>query len=175
MARYGIYSHRLADRWLCGGASNTGGAVLTQFFSRERIAALEARLAPEQPTHLNYYPLAAVGERFPHANGSLEPRMEPRPQDDARFLQGLLEGIAAIEKEGYCRLKEFGAPPLNQVFTVGGGSRNEPWRRIRERILDIPIRKGFADAAYGTALIALSTLQRKPLFDADWPGRGRRD
>jgi sugar (pentulose or hexulose) kinase len=27
-ARYGIYSHRLGDLWLTGGASNTGGAVL---------------------------------------------------------------------------------------------------------------------------------------------------
>jgi D-ribulokinase len=26
--RYGVYSHRLDDNWLVGGASNTGGAVL---------------------------------------------------------------------------------------------------------------------------------------------------
>jgi sugar (pentulose or hexulose) kinase len=30
-ARYGIYSHRLGDLWLTGGASNTGGAVLRHF------------------------------------------------------------------------------------------------------------------------------------------------
>ena len=166
--RYGIYSHRLADRWLCGGASNSGGAVLLQFFSREQLAELEARLIPTVATNLDYYPLPSVGERFPHATGSLEPRMEPRPADDARFLQGLFEGIAAIEKAGYSRLQEFGAPPLKRVFTVGGGARNQAWRLIRERVLGIPVGQGFADAAYGTALVALATVKQQPLFGPDW-------
>jgi len=166
-AKFGIYSHRVGDLWLCGGASNSGGAALLQFFTRDELAELESRLIPEQDTHLNYYPLPGRGERFPHANPSLEPIMEPRPRDDARFLQGLLEGIAAIEKTGYSRLQEFGAPPLKRVITVGGGSHNEPWRRIRERMLGVPVSKGTADAAYGAALIAWSTLQQQPLFRSD--------
>ena len=90
--------------------------------------------------------------------------MDPRPPDDARFLQGLLEGIARIEKSGYSRLQELGAPAIKRVISVGGGSRNEPWRRIRERVLGVPISRGIADAAYGAALIALSSVQRMPLF-----------
>jgi D-ribulokinase len=172
VARFGVYSHRLADLWLCGGASNSGGAVLLQFFSREQITELEARLTPETATNLNYYPLPSIGERFPHMNAAFEPLMEPRPEDDARFLQGLLEGIAAIEKAGYSRLQEFGAPPLKRIFTVGGGAQNRSWRLIRERVLHIPIRQGLADAAYGTSLIALSTLKQKPLFASDWSSRG---
>ena len=31
-SQYGIYSHRLGNLWLTGGASNTGGAVLKHFF-----------------------------------------------------------------------------------------------------------------------------------------------
>jgi sugar (pentulose or hexulose) kinase len=31
-SNYGIYSHRLGNLWLTGGASNTGGAVLKSFF-----------------------------------------------------------------------------------------------------------------------------------------------
>jgi sugar (pentulose or hexulose) kinase len=167
VAKYGIYSHRLADRWLCGGASNSGGAVLLQFFSRERIAELETQLNPTVATNLNYYPLPSVGERFPHAIGSLGPCMEPRPPDDARFLQGLFEGIAAIEKTGYSRLQEFGAPALKRVFTVGGGARNQAWRLIRERVLGVSVRQGFADAAYGTALLALASVKQQPLFASD--------
>ena len=34
---YGLYSHRIGDLWLAGGASNTGGAVLAQFFTAEEI------------------------------------------------------------------------------------------------------------------------------------------
>jgi sugar (pentulose or hexulose) kinase len=167
VAKFGIYSHRLGDFWLCGGASNSGGAALLKFFSREQLTELEARLLPDQAMNLGYYPLPGVGERFPHADSSFESVTEPRPQDDARFLQGLLEGIASIEKAGYARLHEFGAPPLKQVISVGGGSHNEPWRRIRERMLGIPVSKGSADAGYGAALIALSMLEEKPLFSLD--------
>jgi D-ribulokinase len=168
VARYGIYSHRLADRWLCGGASNSGGAVLLRFFSIRQIAELEARLIPQVATNLDYYPLPGVGERFPHAIGTLEPRMEPRPPDDAKFLQGLLEGIAAIEKTGYSRLQEFGAPPLKRVLTVGGGARNQAWQLMRERVLGVSVNQGFADAAYGSALIAVAAVEHRSLFDPDW-------
>jgi sugar (pentulose or hexulose) kinase len=168
VARFGIYSHRLGNLWLCGGASNSGGAVLLKFFSREQLTDLEAKLVPERDTNLRYYPLPGVGERFPHANSRQEPLMEPRPNDDALFLQGLLEGIASIERTGYARLQEFGAPALTRVLTIGGGAQNEPWRRIRERVLGVPVRKGFAQAAYGAALIALSGLEQRTLFASDW-------
>jgi D-ribulokinase len=164
VARFGVYSHRLGDLWLCGGASNSGGAVLLQFFSREQLSALEGRLIPDDATHLDYYPLPRAGERFPCADALLQPRMEPRPENEARFLQGLLEGIGSIEKAGYCRLQEFGAPALKRVFTVGGGARNQAWRLIRQRILAVPVGTGLADAAFGTALIALRSLKQEPLF-----------
>jgi sugar (pentulose or hexulose) kinase len=166
VAKFGIYSHRLGDLWLCGGASNSGGAVLLKFFSQEQLVELEARLLPERDTHSGYYPLPVIGERFPHANPDLKPLMEPRPRDDARFLQGLLEGIASIERTGYSRLQEFGAPALKRVLTVGGGSRNEAWRRIRERVLQVPVERGFGEAAYGAALIALNTLRGRGMFRA---------
>ena len=37
---YGIYSHRIGDQWLAGGASNSGGGVLRKYFSSEDIARL---------------------------------------------------------------------------------------------------------------------------------------
>ncbi|RWC90946.1 MAG: carbohydrate kinase, partial [Mesorhizobium sp.] len=38
--RFGIYSHRLGDTWLAGGASNSGGKVLAQHFPLARIIEL---------------------------------------------------------------------------------------------------------------------------------------
>lgn len=46
---------------------------------------------------------------------NLQPRMQPRPADDALFLQGLLEGIATIEARMYALLADMGASPLRQV------------------------------------------------------------
>ncbi len=97
----GVYSHRLGDRWLAGGASNTGGGALLAYFSAERMAALTPKLDPARPTGLDYYPLPKPGERFPISDPQLAPRVTPRPADDAQFFQGLLEGIAAVEGLAY--------------------------------------------------------------------------
>ena len=132
---FGIYSHRIGSTWLAGGASNTGGKVIEQFFPRDRLAALSAGLNPERPTGLNYYPLPKPGERFPINDPKLPPRLEPRPKDDTTFLQAILEGVAEVEALAYRKLAELGAPPLRSVRTVGGGAANSAWTKIRERKL----------------------------------------
>lgn len=152
---FGIYSHRIGDMWLAGGASNSGGAVLAAFFPPDRMAALEPLLEPQVPTGLDYYPLLAPGERFPVSDPLHAPRMLPRPAEDHVFLQGLLEGIAAIEALGYARLSELGATPLRSVRTVGGGAVNRAWTLIRQRLLGVPFaRAEELQAAVGAAKLA---------------------
>ena len=156
---YGIYSHRIGNLWLAGGASNTGGAVLTKFFTAEQLSDISRRIDPSVRTGLDFYPLPARGERFPINDPALEPRMMPRPDDDAVFLQALFEGIADIEALGYRRLAQLGGPPLSGVATVGGGAANEIWRRIRAASLGVPVRSSASnEAAVGVARLALRTL-----------------
>lgn len=73
-ARYGVYSHRLDDKWLVGGASNTGGAILRQLFSDEQLERLSREINPTVASTLDYYPLKSSGERFPIADPNLAPR-----------------------------------------------------------------------------------------------------
>lgn len=154
---YGIYSHRIAGAWLAGGASNTGGKALLVHFDPDRLAALSARIDPETDSGLDYYPLPGPGERFPIADPDLRPRVTPRPADDAGFLKGLLEGIAAIEALAYRRLADLGGPALASVRTVGGGAANPAWTRIRERRLGVPMRTvASSEAAAGAARLALA-------------------
>jgi sugar (pentulose or hexulose) kinase len=156
---YGVYSHRLGDLWLAGGASNSGGAVLRQYFDEARLEVLSARIDPRQDSGLDYYPLPAPGERFPVADPALVPRLAPRPEDDARFLHGLLEGMARIELEGYRRLHELGAPWPARVLSMGGGARNPVWTALRARLLGVPV-ESCPDAipACGAARLALKGL-----------------
>jgi sugar (pentulose or hexulose) kinase len=156
---YGIYSHRIGDLWLAGGASNTGGAVLAQFFRAEEIRETSRRIDPGTVTGLDYYPLPARGERFPINDPAFEPRMTPRPDDDAVFLQALFEGIADIEVRGYRRLAELGGPQPTAVTTVGGGAGNEVWIRIRAAALGVPVlTSGSDEAAVGVARLALRAI-----------------
>jgi sugar (pentulose or hexulose) kinase len=158
---YGIYSHRLGDLWLPGGASNAGGAALLAHFSVARMAELTPLLRPDEPTGLDYYPLPATGERFPVCDPTRAPRMTPRPPDDARFFQGLLEGLAAIEAEGYERLAALGAPRVVTVRSVGGGAANAAWSRIRARRLGVPLLEpAHTEAAFGAARLAANALRR---------------
>lgn len=73
-ARFGVYSHRLDDKWLVGGASNTGGAVLRQIFTDEQLEKLSEQINPMEASPLDYYPLQTVGERFPVADPNMAPR-----------------------------------------------------------------------------------------------------
>jgi D-ribulokinase len=153
---YGVYSHRILGRWLAGGASNSGGAVLLAHFSPDEIEALGPQLDPEADTGLDYYPLNRKGERFPVADPEWEPRMAPRPESRAKFLQAILEGIAGVEALGYKRLAKLGAPALASVRTVGGGAKNPVWTRIRARKLRVPVLEPVSgEAAYGAGLLAM--------------------
>jgi xylulokinase len=155
-ARYGIYSHRLGDSWLVGGASNTGGAVLRHFFSDAQLENLSARIDSERESQLDYYPLLKSGDRFPINDPNLPPQLEPRPADPVEFLHGLLESITRIEARGYQLLQQLGATPLTCVYTAGGGAKNITWTTMRKRHLKIPIQPPIhTAAAYGTALLAM--------------------
>jgi sugar (pentulose or hexulose) kinase len=155
-SEHGIYSHRCGDMWLAGGASNCGGIVLERIFGRERLATLTAQLEPEQSTGFDYYPLPAPGERFPVNDPTLAPRLEPRPQDDVRYLQGLLESLARIEAQGYQVLEELGATPVSEVLTAGGGAGNAAWTQIRSQALGVTaLAAAHTEAAYGAARLAM--------------------
>jgi sugar (pentulose or hexulose) kinase len=154
-SEYGVYSHRLHDLWLVGGASNSGGAVLRQHFSDAEIRALTPQLRPGQPTQLHYYPLPKPGERFPHNDPNLAPQLMPQPQDRAQFLQGIFEGIAQIEADAYARLAELGADPVQRIFSSGGGAQNPAWTEIRQRLLNKPLLPARRrEAACGVARLA---------------------
>lgn len=154
--RYGIYSHRLGDLWLVGGASNTGGAVLRQFFTDAELQQYSQQIPTDRESQLVYYPLLKPGERFPINDSALPPRLEPRPNDPVEFLHGLLESIARIETRGYELLQELGASVLTNVHTAGGGANNARWRQIRSRHLKVPVTASAqTEAAYGTALLAM--------------------
>jgi sugar (pentulose or hexulose) kinase len=158
---HGVYSHWFGTRWLAGGASNAGGAVLRQFFDDRQLAALSEAIDPNIASPLDYLPLPKPGERFPVNDPQLSPRLTPRSADDAEFLHGLLESLARIEARGYALLAERGASPLHRVETAGGGAKNKAWTRIRERLLGVPVACAVhTQAAYGAALLARDGVRR---------------
>jgi sugar (pentulose or hexulose) kinase len=159
---FGVYSHRVGKFWLLGGASNSGGNVVRALIGDHKLEELTGRIDPERPLGLNYYPLLRPGERFPVNDPEHQPRLDPRPIDEAQFFQAILEGMTEIERLGYRRLEELGAKPLKTLRTVGGGARNAGWTAMRSRELGVKMLPAKSlEAAVGTASLVIAALEQE--------------
>ena len=152
----GITSHRIKGDWICGGASNAGCGILSKFFSDLEIKELSRQINPSKNTSLNLLPLNSKGERFPVNNPNLEPILGPRPVSDSLYLHALFEGLAKIELKGWEKLSELTGSLPKKIITLGGGSKNPQWRKIREKIINIPIVSCKKTTSFGTALLAIN-------------------
>ncbi len=179
----GVYSHRFPlfgqsestqndsdEAWLVGGASNVGCGILRkENFSNDELDILSQEIDVTKDTQLMYYPLTKRGERFPIADGEKEPLLTPKPESRAEYLKAILQGISLVEKQAFQVLGDLGADPQypDVVWTCGGGSRNEAWIKMRQRILDsgrydeaigVKVMKANnVEASFGAAVLAAST------------------
>ncbi len=157
----GITNHLIGEKWLCGGSSNTGCAVLKKIFDDEQIQELSTQIDPKKSSGISFLPLAFTGERFPTNDPLLEAKVEPRPISDALYLHALLEGITNIELKGWNRLNELGVNLPKRIITIGGGAKNPQWKRIRERMLNTKIITCNNPPAKGVAKIAMKAILDK--------------
>jgi len=170
-AEYGIYSHKLGDHWLVGGASNSGGAVILNYYSIEEITVLESKLTKpileefiKMTPESEYYPLLKPGERFPIADPELMPNVPKIPSSPfsdistsnkalnqhIQFYLKLLKGISNIEGLGYKKLASLSRLEPKRLFTVGGGIKNESWMQIRRNSINTQEERAVSvHAAYG--------------------------
>ena len=147
---FGVYSHRLKHNWLVGGASNSGGAVLTKAYSILEIKALinaikTSKLTLPEAEQSAYYPLTKAGERFPIADSDLAPTMPIKPTkkiniqapsiEHQRYFLSLIHGLIHIEQLAYEKLRALGCPPIRQIYAVGGGVQNTLWQSLRAECL----------------------------------------
>ncbi len=155
--KQGITNHRVNGNWICGGASNAGCGILSQFFSDLEIKELSRQINPSKNTSLNLLPLNSKGERFPVNDSNLKPILGPRPVSDSLYLHALFEGLAKIELKGWEKLGELTGSLPKKIITIGGGSKNPQWRKIRENIINIPIVSCKKTTSFGTALLAMNS------------------
>ena len=155
--KQGITIHRVKDNWICGGASNAGCGILSKYFSDLEIKELSRQINPSKNTFLDLLPLNSEGERFPVNNSNLKPILGPRPVSDSLYLHALFEGLAKIEMKGWEELSKLTGSLPKKIITIGGGSKNPQWRKIREKIINIPIVSCNQTTSFGTALLAINS------------------
>ncbi len=159
--QYGIYSQPLGSKWLVGGASNCGLAILKQFFSEKQIRTYSQMLDFSKATGLHYYPLIGKGERFPLSDPDCVPLLTPRPKDNLVFFQAILESLTRVEQQCYAKLQEYGCR-AERIFTMGGGTNNRLWMQYRQQQLQSTvIVPKQTEAACGVAILAASSMGDK--------------
>jgi xylulokinase len=153
--------------WLVGGASNVGCAVLRQEkFSNQELMELSNDMNVMTDSEFSYYPLTKQGERFPIADGSKEPILEPKPKSRQEYLKAILQGISKVERMGYDTLGNLGAnPPFPTVImTTGGGSKNEKWLQMRQRLLMQPCQDSSRTSSSRSSDSTTETVVGEPSF-----------
>jgi len=154
-AKLGLYSHKLKDDWLVGGASNAGGQILLTYYTVEQLSFLNQKISQEdiaaflKSNPIDYYPLSSVGERFPIADSLLQPKLPHVPnckkddiyfsetclQSHKQFLLKLLYGLTLIEQLSYQKLEEITHTEIKNIYTVGGGIKSPVWMLLRQTIM----------------------------------------
>jgi D-ribulokinase len=157
-----VYSHRSPDgRWLPGGASNTGAAVLAQRFPDKDLDALSALAAQREPVSITAYPSVSRGERFPFLAPDAEGFVLGEVANDIDLFAALLQGVSFIERLCFDYLELLGAPIDGDVSLSGGGARNRHWRQLRADVLSRSVRlPENTEPAFGMAVLAASAGHR---------------
>jgi sugar (pentulose or hexulose) kinase len=157
-----VYSHRSPDgKWLPGGASNVGAAILAQRFSGKDFDALSALAAQREPVSIIAYPLVSRGERFPFVAPDAEGFVLGEVANDIDLFAALLQGVSFIERLCFDYLELLGAPIDGDVSLTGGGARNRHWSQLRAEVLRRPVRlPENSEPAFGMAVLAASAGRR---------------
>jgi sugar (pentulose or hexulose) kinase len=164
----GVYSHRHPDGWwLPGGASNTGAGLLAARFPKDELADLDRRAGEHGPASSACYPLTRAGERFPFVAEDAQGLWTAPAAGQVDEYRAVLEGVAFVERLGYERLAQLGAPLDGPLRSAGGGSGSDVWTAIRATVLGVPItRPASANTSFGACVLAAAGTLHPSLAEA---------
>jgi len=143
--------------WIPGGASNTGGKCLNDYFPGYSLAELDQGIIPDKPGDLYIYPLTGRGERFPFVNKEARGFIHGDVESIEELYQGFLEGVGYIERVAYDLMEDLGAIVGPDIYVTGGAVKSRPWLQIRANILNKRLLQPVvSESAMGAAITAAS-------------------
>ena len=155
-----VYSHRgPGGRWLPGGASSTGAAVIARDFAGRDLAALTAAAAMHEPAGAIAYPLVSTGERFPFVAPGARGFMLGGDGSEVDRFAAVLQGVAFIERLCFEYLDLLGISTGGDLVFSGGAAANAYWCQLRADILARPVTVARnAEPALGAAILAAAAF-----------------
>ena len=156
----GMYCHRHpAGPWVPGAASNTGPGSLHAEGNALASRDLDRKAAEYLPSPHLCYMLSGKGERFPFVNSMAETFFEGEPASSAESYAAQLQSLAFVERWGYERLREHGAPEGDVVYSTGSAAVSPVLSQLRADVLGVPVtRCKYPTSAFGAAIITASSV-----------------
>ncbi len=154
-----VYSHRGAQQtWLPGGASSSGAGAIARMLPGADVEALTRQAVNRRPSAV-VYPLSSErGERFPCRAPDLTSFVLGAVEDEVDVFQGVLIGVACVERLCFDYLDLLGAPLGGRYTLTGGAAGNRYWSQLRATLLGrsvrVPDRSG---SAWGMAMLAATS------------------
>ena len=85
---------------------------------------------------------------------------QPQPESDAEIVRSIFESLAARYKEVFAMLQELAPWPIEKLYVIGGGARNQLLNRLTEQALGIPVIAGPTEAtAMGNLRVQASVVK----------------
>lgn len=160
-----IYCHKLpGGLWLPGAASNTGAEWINRWWPEGYPAEADLAVAGRLPNPVVAYPLVRRGERFPFLCEQAEGFCVPEAAEPLDRHAAFLQGAAFVERMGYEVLDAVAGVAGGEVFSTGGGSRNDLWMQCRADATGrVMHRPACPESAFGAAVLAAGgTIHRGP-------------
>ena len=157
-----VYCHILPGKrriYLPGGASSIGAECLQAYFPNINFKSYDSKALEYFPTKALIYPLVKKGERFPFINPNAEHFYIGPQENEFQRYTAYLQAVAFVERLCLEVFETLEVKMGQNVYTIGGATKSEPWLQIRADVLQKRIfRPEIIEAAYGAAILAASTV-----------------
>lgn len=136
-----------------------GAECLQAYFPNINLKEYDRRALEYFPTNAITYPLVKKGERFPFINPNAEHFYTGPQENEFQRYAAYLQAVAFVERLSLEVFEELGIKMGDRVYSIGGGTKSEPWLQIRADVLRKTIyRPKIIEAAFGGAILAASTM-----------------
>lgn len=170
--QFPVYRHYRKDLQLLLPVCMTGGMVLKWF--KDNFCEVQIQQALEEGDSVyellnreaaKSEPLAKGIIMLPYLSGSLQPIYAPAMKGEflhislnckkQDFIRALYEGVGYMLKENLLLLEELGGHPIEEIISMGGGSKSDIWCEIKAAITEkkIFVEKESETASIGAAML----------------------
>ena len=122
--------------------------------SAEKAEAFRSLINPDAPCFANPASMTTAIREYCHATG------QPAPENIGEYVRCIFESLALRYRQVIDMLRELSPTPIERLYVIGGGARNEMLNQYTANAIGIPVETGSSE----------STAIGNVMMQAKWAG-----